>query len=1143
MTLLFRFGYARRVTETPEHPDFIGPYRVIRAVARGGMAAVYEVVEPESGRRIALKLLERRFRGHQRFGREYRALTRLDHPNIVRVYRFGVAADGTPFLTMELLDGVPAQVHAKRCGRPGTPERVRDAVRIIGEVARALSYLHSRGIVHRDLKSSNVLVLRDGRVKVLDFGTARLAEAVEAITRHGEFVGTYAYAAPEQFSGSGVDARTDLYSLGVLFYRLLTGHRPFDSDDPEELRRMHAHEVPLEPCARVPGIPAEVGAVVMHLLRKIPDERPVSAAWVVNALERHSGDRPRDVGLPTLEVAGRNATLGRVRDWLSDPDHVVGSSMVLAGPLGVGASDLLRPVLEDAEAAGWAVVRTALSSVPGIRGLAGLVRGIARWGGVRADPELGFVLAAVSRTPDPALPSAETPERLVRVLKRAFARKQSPVLLLVRGLDAAPSDVLSLLAQVVGCGAAVAMVGVVSADSTTVRQRLTEKLPAPRFESLDPLDYLACFRLIGSVLGLRSPPPRLVGRVFAATGGRPGFVVDVVHAMQSEGLATAEVATQPVDRSGGRVPLPESVAEAIRGQLRAQSTQTLQVLQVLSLAGGPVRLPVIANVLGVTSDELVLLLDELQRASLVSSLADGGVWTLPFDLLGEVVRAGLRCTSRDVLVRRLAAAMIYSPASAGIVRLCLEAGRLADASRAAVVWGQAELERGHPDLVAPVVGRVVHAWQGTDGQKGCPGPLLMLQAAARVDLDPGGLRTAELLRAVRARPDVPQAASAFLLARHLRWLPALGPAEQQLDEAADLARAADDLHTLVGVACARAESLLLAGRFAQARQVLSDVESNTRHRQERTHRLKVALLRARSHVAEGKILEAESVLGTIPVDARWLGPREAGLIAAVRASVAGLAGRWTHALIDVLNPALARIRQTGDPVCHALLLAEAIAGRIALYQLGEARDLVEESRVAGLRGLPWFRARRARFDGLLCEQSGALEDAITSLRRAVDISARFGLRVEETASRSLLGRTLMRAGRVDEAMRALDAADVLASDLESGVHLEEARVCRVEALLMPPARAVRPLHEVEASAHELCRSQQPRVRVRACVALIEAGNLRTQERAAVVSTARDTLDVLDQLLEGEAKAAFQVHPWRVTVERCAQPPSIGSQRH
>ena len=1121
------------VNEPEPVPESIGPYRVVRPVARGGMAAVYEVIEPDTGRHLALKLLERRFRGHHRFGREYRALTRLDHPNIVRVYRFGVADDNTPFLTMELLDGVPAQVYAKKCGRPGTPERTREAIRIIGEVARALAYLHRRGVVHRDLKSSNVLVLRDGRIKVLDFGTARLADAAESITRHGEFVGTYAYAAPEQFQGGGVDARTDLYSLGVLFYRLLTGHRPFDSDDPEELRRMHTHDVPNSPCARVPGIPTEVGEVVLHLLQKIPDERPDSAARVEQALHRHSGERPRHLTMPQPDVTGRSALLGEVQAWLGRTDAAVGHGLVLGGPAGVGAPRLLRQARVCAEGLGWTVLQTRITGVPGIRGLAGLVRAVCRWGGVRSDPELGFVLAAVTRAPSPGAPTVETPDRLVRVLKRAFERRDRPTLLTVRDLDQAPPDVLATLGCILRCGADVSLVATVSVDTPSIRQRLEALLAPLHFLAIPALDRPGCYRLVGAVLGVRAPPPALVERVHLATGGRPGFVVEVVHAMQTHGLAGSDEQLQPVDLSGGRVPLPESVAVALRGQLRSLSTGALRILQVLALAGESVTTIIISRVIGTPEHDVARELASLVEAGLVEAVAQGAAWRLPLELLGEVIRAGLRTTRRDVLVRSLASGLAHATPGPGLVRLLLEAGQLAEASRAAVRWGAAALEQGRPDRVGPVVGRVVHAWGGLRTPRGCPGPLRLLQASSWVDLEPGSGRTSEVIEALGRRSDVPRATSAFLLARHLRWRPELERAARELDMAGRLAREADNGPVAIRVSLARAADALDRGAFAGAEAELDGLASRVRKESDPGYRLEVAALHARLWTLRGDGSRSLAVLDAVAGDLRWAGPRVRHHHAVARGAALAILERWSEMLGDVISPALALVRIWGDPVAHASLLSEAVRARVALFQLGEARDLLEESRAAGLRGLPWFRVRRAGFDGLLQEHSGAADGASTTLRECADTAARYGLRIEEACARARLGRALIGEGRIDEAVSALDAARGVVSNLEPGLHEEEVETCRVEALLRPEARQATDWRAMAARAHGLVRSPRPRTRVRACVALLESRCLRDEQWASVVAAARSSLLDLESGLTGEARAAFRIHPWRVAIERAA----------
>lgn len=263
-------------------PRELGKYRLEEIVGTGSMGVVYRAYDPLIERTLALKTM-RRDQGDpvqarellQRFRKEAQAAGRLTHPNIVAVYDYG-ESDEVAYIAMEFVDGAPLSQQA--CAGPCTVSRVLDWM---SDLLAALAYSHAHGVVHRDIKPANLLVTRDDRIKVGDFGIARLESST--MTGTGAMIGTPSYMSPEQFSGEAVDARSDLFSAGIVLYQLLTGQRPFAGSSATVMRQILLHTPP-PPSALNAALPAALDEVVLRALAKSPDARFASATGFLQAL-------------------------------------------------------------------------------------------------------------------------------------------------------------------------------------------------------------------------------------------------------------------------------------------------------------------------------------------------------------------------------------------------------------------------------------------------------------------------------------------------------------------------------------------------------------------------------------------------------------------------------------------------------------------------------------------------------------------------------------------------------------------------------------------------------------------------------------------------------------------------------------------
>jgi serine/threonine protein kinase len=312
----------------------LGKYRVLEPLGRGGMAQVYRAYHPQLDRYVAVKVLrsdlieEEEFLN--RFRREAQSVANLRHPNIVQIHDFDIQ-ENIYYMIMELLEGdtLKAQLSQRRGGKDQLPWG--DIMRIMLDVLQGLEYAHAEGIIHRDIKPANIMLTRRGQAVVTDFGIAQIIGSTQ-FTVSGALMGTLSYMAPEQGLEGRTSVQSDLYSLGIVFYEMLTGRPPFDADTPLAILMKHVNDPLPLPRTINPNIPEPFERVVFNALSKQSEERYQSAALMATAIKdavKEIGvDLPEHISLPGTTPARKSAQeavavfSGSERDQITDAPFV-----------------------------------------------------------------------------------------------------------------------------------------------------------------------------------------------------------------------------------------------------------------------------------------------------------------------------------------------------------------------------------------------------------------------------------------------------------------------------------------------------------------------------------------------------------------------------------------------------------------------------------------------------------------------------------------------------------------------------------------------------------------------------------------------------------------------------------------------------
>ncbi len=662
----------------------IGPYRLIRVIGRGGMGAVYLAEHQQTHREVALKVLPPEYAAMPdrvaRFLREGMAGARLRHKNIVETYEVG-EDNGAYFIALEYIQGESLRERMDR----GALD-LRTSLDIALQVSEALAHAHAHHIVHRDLKPSNIMLTADGTAKVMDFGLAKVADA-SAVTMAGVLMGTAAYISPEQARGDATDGRSDLYSLGVMLYEMISGQLPFSAESTASLIFKHINEQPTPVRRLAPEVLPAVDGLVWRLLHKQPEQRFQSAVELASAIRlcMEALDKgtvlpatlfdptlPSDETLATSQIplVGREREMTLLRQALDRARQSKGGLSLISGEAGLGKTRLVVETQREAQSAGFLCLTGHCLYQEDPNPYLPFVEILQSYLDTRetmvGTPEADDIIthlitrlsnflpyAANAGTPiaQDALGWADAQTALFETIRQvltALAQKQ-PLLLFVDDLQWASVATLRLLHYLARNiqAAPILLIGTYREEDVQEeagaephplqevmrrmsRERLFERI------TLSPLSREQTDALVKHVLPGAPEDADFLARVYAETEGNPFFILEALRMWQEEGQLVYTEAGWRLIGKPEEMRVPQRVHDVIVRRLQRLDETSREILDVAAVTGRRFTVETISAALALPKVELLRRLGRLEKNHQLIAF-ESGTYTFTHHLIRDVL--------------------------------------------------------------------------------------------------------------------------------------------------------------------------------------------------------------------------------------------------------------------------------------------------------------------------------------------------------------------------------------------------------------------------------------------------------------------------------------------------------------------------